>query len=101
MFSQRKELHDKARKTDRILVVKPIEGKKALNSSGLVDPRLFTGANNLHAIQDPGNTLWSLKLDSGGLAEPLKQRFKTFDTLLDFVKSYFRKRNLEVTEVID
>lgn len=101
MFSQKKPIVDKARKTDRILKIRPIEGQKTLSSTGLVDPRIFTGDNNLHAIQDPRNTLWGLKLEAGGLAEPLKQKFKTFDSLLEFVKVYFRKRNLEITEVID
>ena len=91
----------KERKTDRILVIKPIEGKSTLSSTGLVDPRLFTGENKLHAIMDTRNTLWYLKLDSGGLAEPLKQRFKTFDSLLSYTKRYFDKRNLQITEIID
>ena len=98
---ERARSYDKSRKTDRLIIVKPMEGKKPKSSTGLVDPRLFTGDNKLHAIQDSQNNLWSLKLDAGGLAEPLKQKFKTFPTLLTFVKQYFEKRNLEIVEVID
>lgn len=91
----------KLRKADRVIIVKPIDGKKALSTSGLVDTRLFTGDNKLHAVRDGQNMLWSLKMEAGGLAEPLRQRFKTFDSLLEFVRTYFRKRNIEITEVID
>ena len=92
---------NKDRKTDRIIVVKPKAGQKPMSSTGLVDPRIFTGENKLHAIKSEQNNLWSLKLEAGGLAEPLKQKFSNFPTLLNFVRQYFEKRNLEVTEVID
>lgn len=91
----------KEKSKDRILVIKPMEGKDAKSSMGLIDTRLFTGENKLHAIQDPRNTLWSFKYDSGGLPEPLKQRFMNFTTCLQHAKTYFAKRNIEITEVID
>jgi hypothetical protein len=91
----------KERNTDRILILKPIEGKAPISSTGLVDTRLFSGENKLHAIQDPTNLLWSFKYESGGLPNPLQQRFTNFTTLLDFATKYFKKRNVEIVEVID
>lgn len=92
---------DKARKTDRVLVLKVKDGEKALSSTGLVDPRLFTGENRLHAIQDEQNRLWKFKYDAGAVPPALSQRYLTFDDMLQKAKVYFSKRNVEIVEVID
>lgn len=91
----------KLKKDDRVLILRPIDGSKALSSSGLVDPRLFTGENKLHAKKTPNGTLWYMKYDAGAVPEPLKAKFTTFPQLLDYAKRYFSKRNIEITEVID
>lgn len=91
----------KNRESDIILVLKPIEGKKPLASSGMVDSRLFTGKNQLHAVQDTSIRLWHLKYDMGILQEPLRQRFTTLDKLLEFVTGYFARRNIEIVEIKD
>lgn len=95
------ELTRGQRATDRVLVLRPIEGKRPLSSTGLVDTRLFTGANNLHAVMNQRTCLWNLKYDSGGLPDPLKQRFTSFDRLKQYADGYFRKRGIEIVEVID
>lgn len=83
---------------DRLLKITPKEGFNPESSTGLVDNRLFLGDNKLHALLDTQKHLWYLKYDKGGLPEPLKVKFTTYKHLLDYVKSYFDKRNLTVTE---
>jgi hypothetical protein len=84
---------------DRILGLKVIDGKKPLDSKGLVDSRLFTGDNHLHAIQDSG--LWHLKYEQGNLPPALHgQRWTSFPRLLTAVQKYFRERNIEVNEIV-
>lgn len=92
----------KERKKDRILVLRPKEGEKAKSSTGLIDPRLFTGENKLHAIMDERSRMWYLKYEQGGLPPVLKGiRFTKFDFLLKYVSEYFKKRNIQIVEVID
>lgn len=95
------EDNSKLRKTDIAFVLQPIDGKKPLSSTGQLDPRLFKGGNRLRAVMDPSNTLWSFKMDAGGLTEPLKQRFKTFKDIHNYAKAYLAKRNLQIIEVVD
>lgn len=92
---------EKMRSEDRVLVIKPKEGKKPTSGTGLVDSQLFLGGNQLHAIRDPLTTLWYLKYERGVLPTPLKQRWTHFNSLLTYVTNYFNKRNLNITEVID
>ncbi len=92
---------EKMRKDDRVLVLKVKDGKSAISSTGNVDNRLFTGENRLHAIRGPKNALWTLRYDVGVVPPVLKQKFTSFDALLAFCKTYFNKRNIEITEVID
>jgi hypothetical protein len=86
-------------KVDRILVLRPMEGKTALSTKGEPDKRLFTGENKMHAIMDPQTLLWSVKMDSGSVHQPLKQKFTSFGKLLEFVKQYLATRNIEVVEI--
>jgi hypothetical protein len=86
--------------SDRKLSVRPIDGKAPVSSTGLIDNRLFTGENTLHAIRD-NTSLWSLRYDSGLVPEPLRRRFTSFQKLFDFAKTYFAKRNIEIKEVLD
>lgn len=98
----KKEHPNKAeRKTDRILVLKVKDGVKAKDSMGNIDPRLFNGENKLHAIKNLKNSLWFFKYEKGGLPEPLKQTFTTFDKLIHHANQYFARRNIEISEILD
>lgn len=92
---------EKMRSDDRIIKIRPMAGKKPTSGTGLVDPQLFTGGNQLHAIRDPLTTMWSLKYERGALPTPLKQKWTSMNSLLGFVTKYFKTRNLEIVEVID
>ncbi len=84
---------------DRILVLKGIDDKKPLTSTGLVASRLFKGDNELHATYEGQSGLWYLKYEKGLLPEPLKQKFTSFKVLREFCNKYFNDRNIEITEV--
>lgn len=92
---------NKMRSHDRILVLTLVEGTKALDSKGLVDTRLFTGENRLHAVMDPRTCTWSMKYDMGGIPPVLKGMFTNFHALLKHAREYFKKRNIEINEVLD
>lgn len=94
------EVVKKNRSTDIILVLKAIDGQP-LNTLGVVDKRLFTGENRLHAVMDPQTTFWYLKYDHGVIPEAFKQKFTKLDLLMKFVRQYFKTRNVEVADVID
>lgn len=87
--------------TDRIIVLETVDKKQPLSSTGMVDTRLFTGENKLHAVRDNQTCLWHFKYDMGVLPQPLKQQFTGFKALLKFAEDYFKKRNIRVTEVMD
>lgn len=92
---------EKPHGADRVLVLKPIEGEKPLTSSGLVDKRLFTGENKLHAIMDGSSLLWSLKYEQGAIPPVLKdKKWTTFRLLLNDTEAYFNSRNVKITQVI-
>ena|ERR1700692_198253 len=91
----------KNRDSNRVLVLKPMEGKTAMNSIGSSDPRLFTGENNVHAIMNKETSLWYLKMDHGLLPQQLAQQFTSFNKLFGFVSEYYKRRNIDITEVID
>lgn len=91
----------KARKTDRVLVLRPIEGKQTKSSTGLTDPRLFTGENSLHIVKDTQNNMWKFRLDAGGLPEPLKQSFTNYEKARKHAEVYYRSRNVQIKEIIE
>lgn len=91
----------KNRSDDVIFVLKPVEGKQTLNSMGVVDPRLFSGENRLHAVFETQTAFWYLKYDHGVVPEPFKQKFTSLEKLMIFVKDYFKKRNIEIAEIKD
>lgn len=92
---------ERNRTNDRVIVLKQKEGEKALNSIGMVDKRLFTGDNKLHAILNPETSLWSLRFEKGLLPGGLDQRFTSFSKALVAVREYYAKRNIEVSNVIE
>lgn len=90
----------KMRSQDRILVLEPIDGDPK-TTTGIIDRRIFTGENKLHAIQNPQNSLWYFKYESGILPQPLKMQFTSFNKMLAHAKDYFSRRNIVIKEVID
>lgn len=94
----------KMRSPDRILKLEVIDGKKALSSTGLVDPRLFKDGedgNKLHAVMDTETCLWSFKYDKGAVPPALKGTYTGFKALKKFADYYFNQRNIRITEVKD
>ena len=91
----------KMRSYDRVILLKPMEGKDVISSTGKIDPRLFSGGNKLHAIYDVSSGLWGLKVENGSIAGGLQGQFSEFEMLLNHVTSYFNRRNIEVTGVQD
>lgn len=85
---------------DRLLVLRPIDGAKAYSGTGLIDPRLFKKGQSLHAKMEPQSTLWSMNYEYGVLPKPLTQKFTSFPQLYKYAKEYFKRRNIEITEVI-
>lgn len=90
----------KERSTDRVLEVKAIDGKP-LNSSGMLDKRLFDGTNKLHGKMEPETCLWYLEYENGPLPEALKARFTNFRLLKEHAERYFQGRNVEIVKVQD
>ena len=94
--------------TDRIFKLVPGEGgatgPDTRYKTNRGRPDMYTGDKVLHAIQDSG--LWHLEFrtstgqGSGGLPEPLKQRWTNFNQLIKFLVPYFKNRNVEIEEII-
>lgn len=101
MFDVQTKYQNKNHSEDRTLVLKPIEGRNIKSTMGAVDPRLFTGGNNLRIIRDPATHLWGIRYDHGIVPQPLKQMFTSFNAAKNYANDYFKRRGLEVTEVLD
>lgn len=92
----------KERSSDRILVLRPMEGKRAMKTTGIFDSKLFTGESRCHATMDPQSCLWTIRYSkSGVMPETLKQQFTSFAELRRFADAYFAKRNAEIVDVLD
>lgn len=92
---------EKMHTEDRVLMLKVMEGKKPLTVHGVVDPRLFTGANKLHGVYDDRTGMWNLRYETGGLPGALQEKFTSFEQLEEFARAYYKTRNVEVAQVID
>jgi len=91
-------IEQKMNSPERELIIKPVDGKKTLDSAGVVDTRLWKGGNSIRAFM--GDTgLWYFKYDQGILPDALKVQFTSVNKLIAFAKDYFGKRNLEIVEV--
>lgn len=88
----------KMHSNDRILSLTPIN-EKATDVKGMIDKRLFTGENTLHAMQGPGDTLWSLRYDKGIVPNELKQKFTSFQAMYKFASQYYAKRHVAIKEI--
>lgn len=92
---------DKYHSDDRVFIFKPIEGKRPLSATGLVDPKVFTGENKLIAHKEEDTSLWIIKYADGMVPPVFKQRFTGFNAAMKFAKEYFTKRGFEIVEVKD
>lgn len=92
---------EKMATNDRVLVLKTIDGKQPKGSTGVVDPRLFNGANKLHGVYDERTGMWNLRYETGALPGALQQKFSTFTELEQFAKKYFLTRDVEIVEIIN
>lgn len=90
---------EKMHTLDRIIVLRPMEGKHPTNSSGQIDKRLFSGDNKLHAVFDNQKGFWHMRYDNGSLPGALDVNFVELAPLLDFARSYFANRNIEIVEI--
>jgi len=101
-IAERQQLElSKMRSYDRVILLKPMEGKEVISSTGKVDPRLFDGGNKLHGVYNVNTGLWELKVENGSIAGGLQGQFSDFERLLIHVTSYFNRRNIEVVGVRD
>jgi hypothetical protein len=93
----------KMRGNDRAFVLEQIDDKAPIGSTGLVDKRLFTGDNKIHAVRDEMSfNLWYFKYDKGNLPGALEGiRFTKFDQAQKYLEQYFNTRNIRIKEVID
>lgn len=82
----------------RPLAFKIKDGTKPLDGSGMVDSRLFSGGNTMFAEMDKQTTLWTVRYEHGAVPIPLQQQFTSFTRLLGYVRDYFARRNVEVTD---
>jgi hypothetical protein len=103
-YTSRISEESKMRSPDRILILRPMEGKKPLDTMMRVYPRLFKegdDANKLHALMDLETSLWSMKYERGHVPAALSGRFTGFKQLLDAAKNYYNQRNIDIIEVKD
>lgn len=88
------------RAQDIVFKLKPREGLQ-LNTSGIVDRRLFLGGNSLHAKMNKQTCLWRCEYEMGELPPQLKGQFTSFNKIYDAIRVYFDKRNIDIIETID
>lgn len=87
------------RSTDRILVLERVN--KADKHIGLIDPKVFTGDNNLHAVMDPSTCMWTFKYEHGMVPPQLRSKFTDFNTLKKHAEIYFNTKSIRITGVKD
>ena len=87
---------------DRVFVLEQIEGKKPINSSGIIDPNLFKDGedkNGLYAVMDPETCLWVFKYKKGMLPPALKGQYTGLRAMTKYVENYFANRNIKVADI--
>jgi hypothetical protein len=90
------------RSTDRVLELSAMEGKTPLSTTGTTDARLFTGEQKLHIKMDPETCLWYFQWEQNGLIPGgLKGKFTGFKSAIKHAEDYFKKRNVQITQVRD
>lgn len=86
---------------DRVIVLRVKEGMKAMSAAGVVDTRLFTDENRLHAVYDDRTGMWNMKYETGGLPGALQQKFIEFNDLVEAARKYYGSRNIEIKEILN
>lgn len=86
------------RKTDRILKLEKFDPKQ---KTDLIDPKVFTGGNNLHVIEDLSTNLWTFKYEHGHVPPQLRNKFTDFKTAKAHADNYFKTKNIRIVQVID
>ena len=89
------------RSTDRVLELAPIAGQTVLSTGGLPDKRLFTGEQKLHIKMDPQTCLWYFQWEQNGIIPGgLQGKFTGFKAAIKHAEDYFKKRNVQITQVL-
>lgn len=86
------------RNTDRILKLEKYDPKQ---KTDLIDPKVFTGDNNLHVTMDLSSGLWAFKYEHGHVPPQLRNKFTDFKTAKTHAENYFKIKNIKIVEVID
>ena len=94
-------MKDKTKSTERILVLKPMEGEEVKTSKGIVDPRLWKGENELMAIMDETNCTWRLKYKAGAIPPQIRGVYTNFNKAYTAAVEYYKHRGLEIVEIKD
>lgn len=100
-FTQHYQTNQKAR--DRIFKLKVMEGMKALNTSGIMDNRIYKEGSqtSLHAVQQETG-LWKLHVENGTLPPSLTNvQFTNFNLCRRSIEQYFNTRNIEIIEIVE
>lgn len=87
------------RNTDIILKLEKYDPKQ--KDIGLIDPKVFNGGNNLHAVMDPNTLFWTFKYEHGHIPPALRDRFTSFKVAKNHAESYFKTKNIKIVEVLD
>lgn len=85
------------RSNDRVLVLEKVDPKA---DTGLFDPEVFKGKNNLHLVRDE-HCYWRFKLERGLPPPPLRDRYTDFNTAMKQANQYFTTKNIRIVEVKD
>lgn len=86
------------RSNDRILILERTDPKSDL---GLLDPRVFEGKNNLHAVMDTSNCIWNFKYEHGTIPPQLRGKFTSFPEAKRHAEIYFATKSIKIVDVKD
>lgn len=88
------------RSSDRTLILEVMDGEIAKTTTGLHDPRLFTGEQQLKLRMEPDTCLWYLQYSNNGiLPGGLKGKFTSSQQAVKHAENYFKHRNIKVSAV--
>lgn len=86
------------RSNDRILVLEKTDPKA---DAGLLDPRVFEGKNNLHAVMDTGNCMWNFRYEHGAIPPGLRGKFTSFKEAMSHAELYLVGKKIKIVNVLD
>lgn len=79
----------------KLVVLEQIDPKA---STGMFDPQVFKGGNNLRLVSDM--TLWRFKMDKGLVPGSLRNRYTDVNAALSHAAQYFAAKSIRIKEVI-